>query len=385
MRTTAVIATVALAAVLSLVLASEVRAAEIVLRDTYQSSGPVVTLGDVAEVLGSDQRANEQLGRVDLFPAPTAGRQRFVRVREIQDILIRRGENLAKHRFSGANQVAVSHGERVEKVVFEKPINASLRRSANRRVHSAILDYLRMNVSESKWNIEVSLTPEQVRRMQGSVRRIMVSGGAAPWIGTQRFEIIAQRNQGQPVRLRVEALVGLPPSVVVANRPIPRNAIINAADLSLSSEVPRNSAMQAFSSIEEVAGSQAVRNIATGMIVDHESVRAPLMVRRNEIVTVTARSGGIRVSTDARAKVDGSLGDLIQVESLHDRTTFYARVCGSREVEVYSPTVRVRHKSPAAGYEQRSGTGGGARRIQLEQPRTARNNKLQRIRKGNWK
>ncbi|MBN2295918.1 MAG: flagellar basal body P-ring formation protein FlgA [Pirellulales bacterium] len=383
MRTTTIIAA-AIVAILTLVSAGPGSASEIVLRDTYQCRGTIVTLGDVAEVLGSDQRSNEQLSRVELFPAPSEGRQRYVRVREIQDILARRGENLAKHRFSGANQIAITRTEQVEQVDYEKPINASIRNSINLRVENAILEYLRSGVSDSKWTIELNLSPEQIRQLQGAVRRLTVSGGGAPWVGSQQFLVTAQKNNGKPVQLRIEARIGLPPSVVVANRPIPRNAIINAADLTLDSQVPRNSAMETFSSIEEVAGSQAVQNIAAGAIIDQKNVRAPLMVRRSEIVSVTARAAGVKVSTNCRARSDGSMGDVIQVESLHDRKSFYARVCGSRQAEVYSPTVRARQTTPTNNYERPASGSGGPSRIPLEQPRSVRNNKLQYTRKGNW-
>ena len=124
------------------------------------------------------------------------------------------------------------------------------------------------------------------------------------------------------------------------------------------------------------------------------------MIRRNEILTVKARVGGVCVSTDARARSDGSLGEVIQVESLQDRKSYYARVSGSREAEVYSPTVRTRHasRSPAFGRQafgrqafgrQASGrwatTSGGYSQIQLNQPLSAQNNKLQRLQKVTWK
>ena len=385
MRTTALIIAIAIAALLCPVSVDYTCASEIVLRGEHQCRGPVVTLGDVAEVRGTDRRANEQLGRIELFPAPAVGRLRFVRVREIQDILSRRGLNLAQHSFSGAAQVALSRGARVERAAYEKPIRASTRRSANRRVHNAVLDYLRSNVSDSKWNVELTLSPKQIRQFQGPLRKLTLSGGAPPWVGTQQFLVAMAGDEGLPVQLRVEARVSLPPSVVVANRAIHRDTIITAADLVLNSEVPRNAGMETFSSIEEVVGRQAVQTIAAGAIVDQQWVRRPLLIRRREIVTVTARTAGVCVSTNARARADGSLGDLIPVESLHDRKTYYVHVCGSRQAEVFSPIIRTRQASGPAGSSRGSAASDGPRQIQLDQPRSAKNNKLQRLEKRNWK
>ena len=49
----------------------------------------------------------------------------------------------------------------------------------------------------------------------------------------------------------------------------------------------------------------------------------------------------MQVRTTARAREDGSQGDLITVESLTERKPFFARVCGPQEVEVLPDSVRV--------------------------------------------
>ena len=54
------------------------------------------------------------------------------------------------------------------------------------------------------------------------------------------------------------------------------------------------------------------------------------------MVTVFARASGIQVRTTARAREEGSRGDLIMVESLTDRSRYFARVTGIQEVDVYA-------------------------------------------------
>jgi flagella basal body P-ring formation protein FlgA len=58
------------------------------------------------------------------------------------------------------------------------------------------------------------------------------------------------------------------------------------------------------------------------------------LVQQNDVVTVYARAAGVQVRTQARARDAGSLGDLIAVESISDRKTYFARVSGIQEVEV---------------------------------------------------
>ena len=58
-------------------------------------------------------------------------------------------------------------------------------------------------------------------------------------------------------------------------------------------------------------------------------------------MTVYVNNAGIRIRTAARARDDGSEGELVSVESLLDRSTYYARVNGIRQVEVYGRSTRV--------------------------------------------
>ena len=87
-------------------------------------------------------------------------------------------------------------------------------------------------------------------------------------------------------------------------------------------------------------GKETTRAIAAGKPLTHDAVRPQLLVRRGEVVTVYARAAGIRIRTMARARDDGGEGELVAVETLTDRSTFFARVSGIREVEVYARAPR---------------------------------------------
>ena len=101
--------------------------------------------------------------------------------------------------------------------------------------------------------------------------------------------------------------------------------------------IPATTAKTAlFMRSEEVVGKQTTKAIAEGKVLTPDVVQAPLLVRRGDVVTVYARTAGIRIHTTARAKDDGAMSDLVTVESLTDRKSFTARVCGPRETEVFA-------------------------------------------------
>jgi flagella basal body P-ring formation protein FlgA len=122
--------------------------------------------------------------------------------------------------------------------------------------------------------------------------------------------------------------------VVVARRALARGEVIAADDLMLAavSRRPQNAVW--FADKDELVGRQVVRPVAAGQPVDEQAAQPQVLVKRGEVVTVYAHAAGVRVRTNARAKQNGARGELIEVESLTNRKTFFARVRNVQEVEV---------------------------------------------------
>jgi flagella basal body P-ring formation protein FlgA len=248
--------------------------AEIRLRAQCDCDGPVVTLGDVAEVIATDSGQGDTLSAIELFPAPGGSRQIYARPREIQDALILRGINLTEHRFSGSNQVAISgKGD-------------SAKNEAN-------------------------------------------------------AQALLAANQKKTVKAK--SLVNVPTSqseVVVAVHSISRGSVVRESDVELQNYVSRDPVNDAYATLSDVIGKETTKSIPVGKPLQRDALRDLLYVHKGDVVTVFARSSGICVRTTARARDDGSLGDLIAVESMQDRGAYMVRVSGAREVEVFAHGVQ---------------------------------------------
>ena len=320
----------------------ETAAVELRFRLQCTVSDPVVKLGDVADVIGSDRAQVQLLSAMELFPAPGQQEQRFVRVREIQDLLILRGVNLAQCQFSGSSQVTVSAAAIAPvRTPVAQTFSAAASRRIQRRVCEAVSKYLEERVAgHQSWTVEAELTDAQVRAIGDTTRALSITGGSEPWTGTQNFEVTVKGPQG-PATFALSAQVGVRPSVVVAVRSLPRGATVREGDVELQNDVATDAGATVFHTLAEVMGRETTRSIAAGRPVAQESLRTPLMVHRGDVVTVHVSSSGIHIRTAARARDDGSQGDLIAVESMQDRKTYFARVSGIREVEVYARAPRV--------------------------------------------
>jgi flagella basal body P-ring formation protein FlgA len=275
------------------------------------------------------------------------GTERYLRVREVQDALERHGVSLADHVFSGSSVVTIRSDTKTEPVKRESRTSASERKRAIDAVRQAVKSYLHQHASaDEDWQVDVELDEEQLRSMAAAGQPVSVSGGNAPWTGKQRFTLQLNGEAGAQ-KLTVEAEVNAPPAVVVAVRALPRGAVIQASDVQLvRSSAPLGNA-ERLARLEDVLGKETTQAVAAGKPLDRQAFRDPLLVKRGEVVTVYARSSGVQVKTQARARDNGSLGELVTVESLLDRKSYLAHVSGIQEAEVYARAASARQDEPS--------------------------------------
>lgn len=321
-------------------------AAEIRLKPQASPAGAMVTLGDIADIFAADSAEAERLRAIELFPSPPAGRERFVRPRELHDLLLLRGANLADQRFSGASHITVTGSGPVAHAPGKAVAHT---RRANSRITEAIKAHLMARVSaETPWLVEAELTDSLIRRLADPATELRIEGGQPPWVGVQEFDLSLTGPDG-PQQAVVEARVSIPASIVVAARSLSRGAVLRAADIELRHAESLMEQPGALYSVDQAIGKETTRAIPAGTLLTTDAVRAPLYVRRGEIVTVYAHAAGIRIRTQGRARDEGSNGSLVAVESLDTRETFFARVCGVREVEVYARAARAGDSTVRSG------------------------------------
>ena len=165
-------------------------AAELRLRAEAKSAGSLVTLGDLAEIIATDPHQAQTLAAIELFPAPSGGEPRYVRLREIQDLLLLRGVNLAEHQFSGSSQVTVMGSPRAAAARPAPSVSDAALHRIQRRLAESITKYLEEHVStQQAWSVDADISDEQARQLADPTQKIRVAGGCAPWTGPQRFEI----------------------------------------------------------------------------------------------------------------------------------------------------------------------------------------------------
>ncbi len=330
------------------------RGAELRLRRECRPKLPVVRLGDVAEVAAADASRVAELERLELFAAPPAGQKRYLRLRELQDMLLARGEGLLELQFSGASQVVVLGAGLSTPSQPARPVSVLARQKAEQFAAKAIGEYLATRVAGAgAWKIDVVLEDSAARAVIEAGGPCRVSGGKPPWQGRQRFELAPVGGDATRA-IAVEAEVSVPPAVVVAARSLARGTRLAAGDLAVRRDVEPGGNTGVFRTVEDLVGQEVRRTIPAGTVIAADWVGPPVVIRRGDAVTVFVRAPGLRLTTQARARADGMLGELVVLESPVDRKRFVARVRGAGEAEVMAGAV-------AAGSDRAGTTPGFSR------------------------
>lgn len=339
-------------------------AASIALRARAVPASTVVRLGDVAEVRAESIQEAERLATLPLMPAPAHGTRRYLRMREVQDLLAAHGENMSRLNFRGETVIEVTSPTAAgESAGDEDGSNREQRRAVWLGTEAAtdlrdrpqrpsapvnsLRDELRRVIVEhltrqagpgAPWQVELTVSSRYLELMPSATSPLTCEGGQPPWTGRQRFVISVPTAAGGE-KFAVTADVKRPQPVVVATRPIERGGVVTAAFVEIEQRdnlPPASGRRVPVASVESVLGMEAARTIQSGQVIFDDDVRPPLLVKRGEEVTVYARGGGIQVRTSARARQDGARGELVRVESLETRDRYDAVVVGLREAVVFA-------------------------------------------------
>lgn len=109
---------------------------------------------------------------------------------------------------------------------------------------------------------------------------------------------------------------------VTTSRSLQRGAIIRDGDVS------------GPYAVEDYVGLELIRSMRAGAVLTPRHVRMPLMVKRNETVTLVFRRGALTMETTGRALGEGSEGDRIPIINTTSRKRITGRIIGQGIVEV---------------------------------------------------
>jgi flagella basal body P-ring formation protein FlgA len=135
-------------------------------------------------------------------------------------------------------------------------------------------------------------------------------------------------------RLRLTAHVTHYAPVVKTSRPVHRGEILTEKDVVVEVMPSNRIVRNAMTSLTDVVGNQAVRNMGMGRVVTTNSLHKPTLVNKGDQVTLIAQSGAMKITAPGIAREKGYKDSLVQVLNIQTKKTVFGLVTDSKTVKV---------------------------------------------------
>lgn len=176
--------------------------------------------------------------------------------------------------------------------------------------------------------------PESLRLPAGTLSpQVLRSSNSNP-LGQKSMTLallVHGREEGQVTMSGDLALFG---EVVTLAKPLPRDTVLAAEDLTLSR---RNIGMLGEGLIgrpEDAIGKQLQTTLQVGSLLYEKLLKSPPLVKRGDRVTIRAKSAHLQVNVNGEIQNAGGKGEQVRVKNLMSRKELYARVLSPTVVEV---------------------------------------------------
>jgi len=130
-----------------------------------------------------------------------------------------------------------------------------------------------------------------------------------------RINLQVTCNSGNSWSVYVPVDMNVWQRVVIAARPIARGQDIGAGDVRLGEMNTSRLNGQYLTSLDKAVGMNVRRPIAQGGALLMEQLEAPLLIKRGELVTISAQTGVVAVKMQGTALSDGRRGEQIRIKN----------------------------------------------------------------------
>ncbi len=167
--------------------------------------------------------------------------------------------------------------------------------------------------------VEFRVNARESRRRLGAVRiRVACLDGDRRVI--REFDLYPQ------IQRRLQA--------VALRRDVPRGKILEEDDLVLTAIWVDSDVNEYLTAFDQAVNHEVNRSRAAGEFLLRSELLNPVVVKRGDIVWVTATSGGLSVQTSVKALQSGRIGDNIRVQNPTSRKEFSVRITGNRRAQL---------------------------------------------------
>ncbi len=197
----------------------------------------------------------------------------------------------------------------------------------------------------AKSDLSSKIDKEADIAVQSPVDGIVLNGQALPDIRfeavsydalSQSFTAIAvlSRDGKTVLRTIVAGLATKMIDVPVLTTAMERGVRIGSADVTTIRLPAKDMKPSQLTRLDDIVGMVTKKTIHAEQPLAKTDLAEPVLVRRNEIVTVVYQNGAIALSTKARSLVNGVRGETVQLENPSSKKIIEATVTGPQQVTI---------------------------------------------------
>ncbi len=348
---------------LLLAWSSSGEAALIRLRSEVRVAAALIQLGDIAEIGETDDITSATLKSMTIGPAPAAGRVTQISLDMIRRELSLRGIEQAAFRFTGASEVRVSRANTETPAAAPVTVDQKRIQQLQRELRQLVVNHVQQKLTDGG-HVQVRLSESQIQQIAQAFPQVsewQLAGGTPPWLEAQTFQLTALLPDGTQRRIELSCQVSRLPKALALKQSLPRGQVIRAADL-VWVDVERIE--DHLVDPKQVIGTETLRGLRAEVPIRRDDVRQLPLIRRGEVVSVTAQIGSIAVRRYCRSLEEGSLDQFITLVPVDGKEKITARVSGLREAEIVLQGDRARENRESANSNAES-------KLILASPRSA--------------
>ncbi len=173
---------------------------------------------------------------------------------------------------------------------------------------------------------DFSSSPSTVKIPLGDIDYELINQNHDRYLGHKSISVIIKVDGVAKSKVKMRGNLELYGEVVVLTRRLGRRDIISKEDLTV---VRRNITMfshELVTSPQEAIGQGLRASLGAGTVLLKQYLEKQPLVKRGDLVTITANSDFMQISTKGEARSQGAEGDFIQVKNLSSRQMITAQV-----------------------------------------------------------
>jgi flagella basal body P-ring formation protein FlgA len=288
----------------------------VMLKTEAYVKGPMVTLGDIAEISGEN---SEQLAALEVSSAAAPGASK-----RIDTALLKMRLNGA-----GASGVEVQGAPSVVATTLSLDLSREVLTDDLRTFIQTQLPW-----SDAETTIDILDEPDPVTVPEGEVAVRWMPNPQYRWVGQGTFrgdvEVDGKVKRTVFAKANIEAYA----EVLVCASDIPRGRQITTSDLRFEKRALSQQKGDGVQELDEVVGMIARDSMLMGETISRRSLLPKQLIKRNQLVTVEAKAGSLVVRSRVKSLDNGGAGDVIRMMNPDSKAEFQGRVRPDGSVEV---------------------------------------------------